>query len=86
MLLHTVSRGLKDSGITLTSAKMFRSSLPEMFCKKVILRNFTKFIGKKTRVNFAKLLRTPFLKEHLRWLLLIVTIVALTLENGGNSV
>ena len=28
-------------------------------------------------VNFAKFLRTPFLSEHLRWLLLIVTIAVL---------
>ena len=74
-----------------------RSSRPEMFCKKVDLRNFPKFTGKhhfqsfffyklaglrlatllKKRlwhrrfpVSFAKLLRTPFLAEHLRWLLL----------------
>ena len=74
-----------------------RSSLPEVFCKKGVLRNFGKFRGKhpcqrlflnkvaghkpatlsKKRlwhrcflVNFAKFLRTLFLKEHLRWLLL----------------
>ena len=87
---------------------MNRSSRPEMFCKKGVLRNFTNFTGKhlfqslffykfaglrpatllkKTGlrpatlltkrlwhrhfpVNFAKFLRTPFLTEHLRWLLL----------------
>ena len=75
----------------------FRSSRPDMFCKKGILRNFAKSTGKhlcqslyfnkvaghkpatllKYRfwhrcfpVNFAKFLRTPFLTEHLRWLLL----------------
>ena len=53
-----------------------RSSRPEVFCKKDVLRNFTKFTGKhlcqslfllKKRlwyrcfpVNFAKFLRTPF--------------------------
>ena len=69
-----------------------RGSRPEVFCKKVVLREFTKFTGKhlcqslclvkfatllKKRlwqrcfpVNFAKFLRTPFLPEHLRWLLL----------------
>ena len=74
-----------------------RSSHPEVFCKKGVLRNFAKFPGKhlpqslyfnkvaslrpatsfKKRlwhkrfpVNFAKFLRTPFLKEHLCWLLL----------------
>ena len=36
-----------------------RSSRPEVFCKKGVLRSFAKF------------LRTPFLTEHLRWLLLL---------------
>ena len=55
---------------------------PEVFCKDV-LRNFAKFTGKhlcgvsfliKLRfpVNFAKFLRTPFLTEHLWWLLLFI--------------
>ena len=65
------------------------SSLPDVFCKKDLLRNFAKFTEKhlcqslrartllKKRlwhrcfpVNFAKFLRTPFLIEHLLWLLL----------------
>ena len=69
-----------------------RSSRPELFCKKGVLKNFAKFTGKHqcqslfftkvevlrpaTRlwhsyfsVNFAKFLKTPFLTEHLRWLL-----------------
>ena len=76
--------------------KIFRSSRPGVFCKKVVLRNFANFTGKhlceslfnkvgglrpatlfKKRpwyscfpMNFAKFLKTPFLKEHLRWLLL----------------
>ena len=85
---------------------MDRSSRPEMFCKKGVLRNFTKLTGKilffffyklaglrsatfyklaglrpatlltkrlwhrRFPVNFAKFLRTFFLTEHLRWLLL----------------
>ena len=79
------------------SNKIFRSSRPEVFCKKRVLRNFAKFRGKhlcqslffnkvadlkpatflKKRlwhrcfpVNFAEFLRTSFLTEHLRWLLL----------------
>ena len=71
-----------------------RSSRPEVFCKKGVLRNFAKFTRKHlcqifflisckprltynfikketlTRVNFAKILRTPFFIEHLWWLLL----------------
>ena len=76
----------------------FRSSLPQVFCKKGVLRNLAKFTGKylchslfffdkvaglrpalllKKKlwrrcfpVNFVKFLRTPFLTEYLRWLLL----------------
>ena len=74
-----------------------KSSRPEVFCKKGVLRSFTKFTVKhlcqspffkkvaglgpatllKKRLwyrcftmNFAKFLRTPFLTEHLRGLLL----------------
>ena len=76
---------------------MIRSSRSEVFCKKGVLRNFAKFIGKRLcqslffdkvaglrpatllkkrlwhrrfPVTFAKFLRTPFLTEHLWWLLL----------------
>ena len=69
-----------------------RSSRLEMFCKKDVLKNFTKFTGKhlcpkpatllKKRlshrcfpVNYAKFLRTPFVTEHLWWLLLSETIL-----------
>ena len=67
-----------------------RKSRPEMFSKKGVLRNFTKFTEKhlyqglrpatllKKRlwhmrfpVNLAEFLRTPFLTEHLRQLLLM---------------
>ena len=59
------------------------SSPLEVFCRKAVLRNFAKFTDlrpatllKKSLwyrcfpVNFAKFLRTPFFKEHHRWLLL----------------
>ena len=53
-----------------------------MFCKKGALRNFAKFTVKHLcqslflcfPVNFTKFLRTPFLTERLRWLLLIYSI------------
>ena len=63
------------------TSRIFRSSRPEVFYKKGVLRNFTKFKGKhlcqnpffKKRiwrrcfpVNFSKFLRTPFYIEHLR--------------------
>ena len=52
-----------------------RSSPQELFCKKDVLKNFAKFTGKWLwhmcfPVNFVKFLRTFFLTEHLRWLLL----------------
>ena len=63
----------------------FRSCSPEVFCKKGVLRNFAKFIKKQLcnclffnkvaglrlfPVSFVKFLRTPFIIEQLRWLLL----------------
>ena len=69
---------------------LFRSSCPEVFCKKGVLRNlqislentwaslfFNKVAGLRLwcrcfPVHFAKFLRTPFLIEHLRWLLLFI--------------
>ena len=69
-----------------------RSSRPEVFCEKDVLRNFVKFTGRHLcqslffnkacnlevwrlqhryfLVNFAKFLRTPFLREHVRCLFL----------------
>ena len=62
---------------SLTIFEIARSSRPEVFYRKGVLRNFTKFAGKHlcqslffNKVNFAKFLRTHFFAEHLRWLLL----------------
>ena len=62
-----------------------RKQPPDVFCKKGVLKDFTKFTGKhlfqslKKRlwyscfpVNFVKFLRTHFFIEHLWWLLLQV--------------
>ena len=56
--------------------RYFRSSHPEVFCKKGVFRNFTKFTGKHLwtwqrclPVNFVEFLRTPFFIEHISWLL-----------------
>ena len=78
--------------------KIGSSSRPEVFCKKGVLRNFAKFTGKnpcqslffrkKHRwfpVNFAKFLRTPFLIEHLRRLLLDGTDISWALKNNKNQ-
>ena len=80
----------------------YKTSQPEVFCKKDVLRNFAKFTRKhlcpslffnkvaglrpatllKKRlwhrcfpVNFVKFLRTPFLTEHVRWLLLSLLLI-----------
>ena len=51
-------------------------AVTRVFCKKGVLRNISKFIGKHLRQSllFNKVvglfLRTPFVTEHLRWLLL----------------
>ena len=47
-------------------------SRPEMFTKKVFLETLLqkRLWQRCFPVNFAKFLRTPFLREHLRWLLL----------------
>ena len=54
-----------------------RSSRPEVFCYKDVLRKFAKFLGKHLcqslaglPVNFVKFLRTSFFIEHFWWLLL----------------
>ena len=58
-----------------------RSSRPEVFCEKVVLKNFTKFTGKhlcqvpgldlhrRFPVNFVKFLRAPFSIKRILWLL-----------------
>ena len=85
--------------VKLLKFSWFRSSRPEVFCKKGVHINSAKFTGKHLRqsfffnkvtnlrpatllnnrlwhrcfpVNFGKLLRTPFFKEHLWWLLLLI--------------
>ena len=59
----------------LVSLTYFRSTCPKVFCKKGVLRNFTKFTGKHwcQSLFFKKVagLR-PFFIEHLWWLLLYV--------------
>ena len=61
-----------------------RSSRPEVFCKKDVLKNFAKFTGKhlwpetcnfitketSESLEIPKILRTPFFMEQLWWLLL----------------
>ena len=81
---------MSKEAILVTVYNQYRSSPPEVFCKKGVLRNFAKFKGKylqaatllKKRlwhryfpVNFAKFLRTLFFTEHFQWLFLNVTTI-----------
>ena len=52
----------------------YRSSRPEVFCKKVVLRNFAEFTRKHLcqRLFLIKLQEHLFFTEHLRWLLLLI--------------
>ena len=53
---------------------IFRSSLPEVFCRKSGLRNFANFTGKHLyrSVFFNKVVVLRCSTEHLRWLLLYI--------------
>ena len=61
-------------------AASIRSIRPEVFCKKGVLRNFTKFTGKHVikketmaqefSCGFCEISKNTFFTEHLRWLLL----------------
>ena len=58
-----------------SEAVVQRCSVKKVFCKDGVLRNFATLLKERLwhscfPVNFAKFLRTLFLKEHLRWLLL----------------
>ena len=50
------------------SQPTYRSSRAEVFCKRCVLENFTKFTGKDVclRVTFVKFLRISFFIEYLR--------------------
>ena len=61
------------------------SSCLEIFCKRVVLRDFAKFTGKHKKkrkkrrwhigfpVNFVKFIRSLFLTDCLQWLLLCIS-------------
>ena len=42
-----------------------KSSHPEVFCKKYVLKNFTKIKLQASSLNFAKFLGTPFFQRTL---------------------
>ena len=76
---HTTQRKIEMSILLIWTS---RSSRPEVFRKKGVLKNFTKFTGKHLYqsffnkvtgldlMNFVRFLRTPIFIEHLWWLLL----------------
>ena len=80
LLRDTMDAIYEISNLVKKSSKtngMLRSNHPEVLCKKDVLRNLTTLLKKRLLhscfpVNFAKFLRTPFLTEHLWWLLLNV--------------
>ena len=66
---------LTDKATGLKDMSKHRGSRPELFCKKSVLRRPATLLRKGLwykcfPVNFGKFLRTPFLTEHLQWLLL----------------
>ena len=52
----------------------FRSSHPEVFCKKDVLKNFTTFTGKHLVFSseFCEIFKSTFFIEHLWWLRLLI--------------
>ena len=101
IIIFTLSKIRNNSKFITCAHYMCRSSCQDVFCKKSVLKNFTKFTGKHlcqslffNKVaglrpetcnfiekiiwhkifpeNFAKFPRTPFLTQHLWWLLLHV--------------
>ena len=54
---------------------------PELFYKKDVLILWHRCFP----VNFAKFLRTPFLTEHIRWLLLSADMIEYRMENNVNK-
>ena len=50
----------------------FRSSHPELFCKKGVLKSFAKFTGvfsgKSVSCKFCQILKNSFLTKYLQWL------------------
>ena len=63
----------------------FRSSRPELFCKKCCLRPATllkkRLWHRVFPVNFAKFLRTYFFTEHRQWLLLAFAFIEISYSN-----
>ena len=73
-----------------TEAGAQRCSIKKCSARKGVLRNFAKFTRKHLPqrlwrrcfpVNSAKFLRTPFLAEHLRWLLLFLVFKFTTFDD-----
>ena len=63
-----------------------RSSRPDMFCEKGVLRNFTKFIGKhlcQSRL-LIKFLRTPF-SQNISGRLLLIWYIRLLRESDTDN-
>ena len=71
-----LTKAVKTQSISLASLLKylhFRSSCPELFCKKDVLKNFTKFTGVSSGTGisceFCDTLDNAFFAEHFQWLL-----------------
>ena len=64
---------------SLLKCRHFRSSRPELFCKRDVLKNIAKYTGVSsgTGVSFVSFSfqRTPFFAKHLKWLLLAFAVI-----------
>ena len=62
----------------------FKSSHPELFCKKGVLKNFAKFTGVSSGTGvpceFCEILK-PFFTKHLQWLLLVLAPIKIFYSN-----
>ena len=72
---------------TVQRRKKSRSSRPVVFCKKGVLKNFVKFTGKHLpwSLFFAKLLRTPTLKNICERLLLKIMFIPIQMYNNWHN-
>ena len=75
-LVKMIAYKIKSLGIDVSrfNSGMCRSSRPEVFYKEGVLRNFVKFTGN---------LRTPFLTEEFRWLLLYLLQMSKVISTFG---
>ena len=75
LLYYFSTEGKKSETIHLSEAVIFlllffRSNCPEVFCKKVVFRNFLEDLRPGTLFRNCEISKNTFFPEKLRWLLL----------------